>query len=75
MKKILWVNVTNLTIEERKKLKGALRFFSGDRVNISMVIEQNGEQKPAGSIYLTEEILENLQEIAQKENIKIIEVE
>ena len=75
MKKTLWINVTNLTIEERKRLKGALRFFSGDRTNILMTIEQNGQQKAAGSIYLTEEILENLQEIAQKENVKIIEVE
>ena len=50
--------------EERKeKLRGALKFFNGDKNNVPVQIE-NGEKKVTiGGIYLTEEILKEFEEI------------
>ena len=72
-KKILELNITNLTDEQKEKLRGAIKFFSGERNNIQIEIV-NGEKKDmAGGIYLTDAILEEFKNIVGDENARIEE--
>ena len=69
--KILTLNITNANEEEKNKLRGALRYFSGDRNNMNVQIKVNEEFKPCGQIYLTPEILNVFKEIVGEENCEI----
>ena len=70
--KTLHLNITDLSEEEKNKLRGAIKFFSGDKNNMPVVIEVGQELKPCGQIYCTEEILKVFEYIIGKENVKII---
>ena len=53
--------------EDRKeKLRGALKFFSGDKNNILVQIENEDKKIMIGGIYLTEDILKEFEEIIGK---------
>ena len=67
--KLLIINITNLSEEQKTKLRGAIKFFSGDRNNIAISVKQNEQILPCGAIYLTKEILEEFQGIVGKENV------
>ena len=67
--KILSLNITNASETQKDKLRGAIRFFSGDRNNIAVQVNDNGQIKPCGAIYLNEEILEQFKEILGEKNI------
>ena len=67
----LLINITNASEEEKNKLRGALKFFTGDRNNIQVQILNKDKKMPAGGIYITKEILEELQEIVGPENAYI----
>ena len=70
-KQSLVINITEATEEQKNRLRGALKFFNGDKNNIQVIIE-NGERKdPAGGLYITKEILEELQKIVGTENATI----
>ena len=70
-RKILEINITNLTEEQKDKLRGALKFFAGDRNNVPVQII-NGENKmSAGGIFLNGNTLEQIEEIVGKENITL----
>ena len=71
--KILTLDITNSTEEEKEQLRGALRYFNGDKNNINVQIHIDGDTKPCGQIYLTEEILQVLQNILGKEQVEIHE--
>ncbi len=49
---------------EKAKLRGAIRFFNGERNNIPVAVKTGDEIKPCGAIHLTEEILKEFEEIA-----------
>ena len=69
-RKILEINITNLTEEQKNKLRGALKFFSGDKNNTPVQII-NGENKmPAGGIFLNRNTLDEIQYIVGSENCK-----
>lgn len=70
--KILQINITNLDESKKSKLRGAIKFFSGDRVNMKMEIVDDGEVKPCGAIFLTDKILEVFENIVSKENVRLI---
>ena len=70
--KTLNVNITNLSEEQKDKLRGAIKFFGGDKSNVKMQITENEVAKPCGVIYLTDKILAKFEEIVGKENISII---
>ena len=57
-KKVLKIDITNTSDEN--KLRGLLRFFSGDKNNIQVIIVNNGEEKPAGGIFFKEELLSEI---------------
>ena len=67
--KTLKIDITNLEEEKKNRLRGAIRFFSGDRVNVKLEILENGESKPCGGIFLTDKILKEFEEIVSKENL------
>ena len=70
-KKVLNINVTNLTEEQKARLRGALKFFSGDRNNTQLEITNGEVLSMAGGIYINDEILQELKEIAGEENVRI----
>ena len=66
--KRLVLDITNSTDEQKEKLRGAIRFFNGEKNNIALSIKVGEELRPCGTIYLTEEILKEFEEIVEKEN-------
>ena len=66
--KMLTLNITNATEEQKAKLRGAIKYFNGEQNNISVVIKIGDDLKSCGAIYLTEEILKVFEEIIGKEN-------
>ena len=70
-KKALIINITKLDEKQKNKLRGALKFFAGDKNNIQVKIVNGEKEDPAGGLYVTKEILEELQEIVGTENAKI----
>lgn len=65
------INITNMDDNTKAKLRGAIRFFSGDKNNF-LVKVKNGEQLlTCGGIYLNKEIFEQFKEIVGEENIII----
>ena len=45
----------------------------GEKINTLIQIQENGQTKPAGGIYLTEQILIELQQIIGKDRVKLME--
>ena len=70
--KILTLDITNSTEEQKDKLRGAIKYFNGDKNNINVQIKIGEELKPCGQIYLTDEILKIFEEIIGMEYAYII---
>ena len=64
---ILLIDITNLDNEKKNRLKGMIRFFSGEKNNTKVQVLNNGEKLDCGTIYCTEEILEEI-----KKNYNVI---
>lgn len=71
--KVLVINITNLEEEKKAKLRGAIKYFSGDKNNINVFVQVGEEKKHCGQIYLSDEILEVFQDIADKKNVMLEE--
>ena len=65
------LDITGLNEIQKERLKGAIRFFSGDRVNMKISVLDKAQEKPCGAIYLTEEILNQFKEIVGEENVML----
>ena len=72
--KVLSLDITDATEEEKNRLRGALRYFSGDKNNINVQVKINNDFKPCNSIYLTEQIQEVFEEIIGQDKVKIDEI-
>ena len=81
-KKVLVLDITNTNDEQKEKLRGAIRFFSGEKNNIQVQII-NGEKKDmAGGIFLNNisntgennETLRELKDIVGEENARVEEI-
>ena len=70
-KNLMKIDITELEEDKREKLKGAIRFFSGDRVNMKLSIIDKAQEKPCGAIYLTDEILDQFREIVGEKNVEL----
>lgn len=66
---ILTLDITDANEEEKSKLRGAIKYFNGDKNNINVQIKIGEEFKPCGQIYLTEEIIKIFEEIIGKEKV------
>ena len=73
-RKILSLNITNIDEETKKKLRGALKYFSGEMNNIAVIVQDGDKELKCGAIYLTEQIFVVFKEIVGEENVKIIEM-
>lgn len=70
--KIFTLDITQASDEQKEKLRGALRYFSGDRNNINVQIKIGEEMKPCGQIYLTDPIREVFEEILGQEKVQLL---
>ena len=66
--KMLILNITSTSEEQKSKLRGAIKFFNGEQNNISVAIKIGEDLKSCGAIYLTDEILKVFEDIIGKEN-------
>ena len=69
--KILTLDIQNATEEQKNKLRGAIKFFSGEKNNIAVQIQDAEGLKPCGTIYLDKEILQEFKEILGDENVTL----
>ena len=71
-KNTLQIDITELNENQKKRLRGAIKFFSGDRVNFKIQVVDKSEIKPCGAIYLNEQILDAFKEIVGENNTYIV---
>ena len=71
-RKKLLIDITELREEEKSKLRGALKFFNGEKNNTPVQVKNGENILDCGSIYLNKDILEELKDIVYEENIKIL---
>ncbi|MCI8272726.1 MAG: DNA polymerase III subunit alpha [Clostridia bacterium] len=69
--KLLTLDITEVSEEQKDKLRGAIKFFNGNQNNINVMIKVGEELKSCGTIYITDEILKIFEDIIGKENCKI----
>ncbi len=69
--KCMTINITNLNEEQKEKLRGTIKFFTGDRVNIKLQIKDNEEVKPCGALMLDEKILNVFKELIGEDNLSL----
>jgi len=67
--KILRINITNLEENNKKKLRGALKFFSGEKNNTSVQVINGENILDCGTIFLSKEILEEFKELVGEERV------
>lgn len=73
-RRVLNLDITNIDDNQKEKLRGAIKFFTGEKNNIQVQII-NGERKDmAGGIYLNNETLEQFQDIIGFENARVEEI-
>ena len=72
--KILSLDITEATEEEKSRLRGALKYFSGDKNNINVQVSIQGQAKPCRAIYLTGEIQKIFEDIIGQDKVQIEEV-
>ena len=73
-RKVLNINITNLDEPTKKKLRGAIKYFTGEMNNIAVVVQDGDKELKCGAIYLTEEIFKVFKEIVGEENVMMVEV-
>lgn len=67
--KAMYIDITTASEEEKSKLRGAIKYFSGDRNNMPVFIKVGEEVKPCGQIYYTDEIKKIFDDIVTSTNI------
>ena len=68
-RKKLTLEITNLREENKEKLRGAIRFFMGERNNTPVYVKQGDKISSCGAIFADEEIINEFAEIVGKENV------
>ena len=63
--KALIINITNLDNNQKAKLRGALKFFTGEKNNMQVYILNGDRKDPAGGIFINNQILREFEEIAR----------
>ncbi len=69
-RKQLIFNITDLSEDLKAKLRGMIKFFNGEKNNMPLYIKEHDELKECGSIYLTNEILEQFKELLGEDRIQ-----
>ena len=69
--RLLSLNIETATEEQKARLRGAIKFFMGDKNNIAVEVIDGGFHKPCGALFLNEKTLEQFKEILGSENVTI----
>ena len=70
--KTLEINITNLSREEKDKLKGLIRAFNNSKNNVNIQVKNNEQIIPCGRMYLDDEVLRKFkQQIGEIVNVFI----
>ena len=67
----LRLDITGVDESTKEKLRGALRFFSGERNNLPVEIIDAGEIKPCGAIFANRDTVAQFKEILGEDRVKI----
>ena len=67
--KVLILNITDSNEREKDKLRGAIKYFNGDKNNINVFVKINDDERSCGQIYLTDQIMELFADIIGKQNV------
>ena len=66
------MNITNLGEEQKEKLRGAIKFFTGEKNNLQVFVKQGEKISSCGAIFATDEILDEFKEIVSAENYELV---
>ena len=69
--RILEINITEITEEQKEKLRGAIRFFAGDRNNIAVKIINGDSSVMSGGIFINDEILNEFRQIVGYDRVNV----
>ena len=69
--RILEIDITDITEEQKEKLRGAIKFFAGDRNNIAVKIINGDSSVMSGGIFINDEILNEFRQIVGYDKIKV----
>ena len=67
---VVTIDITNLSDNQKDRLRGAIRFFAGDRNNCRIDIKNGERVDSAGGVIMNEQIFKEFEEIVGSENIK-----
>ncbi len=67
----LTLDIRETDEETKERLRGAIRFFMGDRNNIRVEIIDDEGAKPCGAIFMIKDTLKQFEEILGKEKVKV----
>lgn len=73
-KKVLSLDVTGLSDEMKEKLRGAIKFFTGEMNNMQLQIINGEKKNMAGGMYTTPDILSELKDLIGENRVKIEEI-
>ena len=68
------LDITNTNDEQKERLRGAIRFFSGEKNNIPIQIINGVKKDMAGGIFMNNGTLEEFKEIVGEDNAKVVEI-
>lgn len=71
--KKLILDITDLEEKKKAQLRGAIKFFSGDKNNMPIEVKEKEIIKPCGGIYLTPDVLVQFEELLGEERIQMKE--
>ena len=66
------VDITDFDEEQKNKLRGIIKFFSGDRANVKIAVREDGDVKPCGAILMDNKILNIFKELAGDINVELL---
>ena len=70
--KTLRIDITDLNEEEKKKLRGAIKFFNGEVNNTPVQVVYGENILNCGSIYLNKDILDEFKELVSEEKVELV---
>ena len=72
--KVLVLDITNADEPEKAKLRGAIKYFKGDRNNINVFVKVGETKSSCGSMYCTDEIMQVFKDIAGNDKVYLEEI-
>ena len=72
--KVLILDITNADEPEKAKLRGAIKYFKGDRNNINVFVKVGETKSSCGPMYCTDEIMQVFKDIAGQDKVYLEEI-